>query len=585
MKTWIKIALVVVLLIIGAGVLLIDVVLEGIVKTKLESAIKMDANRIYDYRFDKVTTKLLSGKLILKGLRISPRNDVLDSLAKKGNIKKSIYEIELEQFRLEGLDSWRLLMDNEISIRSIYFDQPRIKVYTNKKASIGSSKNLAKDILAPNIPWSMIDSFKLENARFEIYHIKEDTSLAISFDSLNLSLYSFHVDSTLVANGMFFNYDDLALKVKNFNIHSLPNFDVDFHSFYFKRAENEIRLSKISVRPKTDKYEYMKTQKYETDWISFNIDKLYLRNINFDKLHEFGKLELAEVEIENPVFEVYRDKRLPDRPYKFVPLYTRLLRNLKFPFHVANVKMSNAKVTYIEWVDNAKQPGVLRMDKMHAEIANLGSDHDFLNVNDTLKITGKARLFGSGNMTFKFKSSVLDTNDLFETSGDITDLEFKELNPLLENLAFVKFETGKINFIKFNMTADNVRSKGVLDIDYSGFKKVTFLRNKEELEVKAQKGKAGKKEKQNKKLMSFLANTYLLNDYNPTLKNYYQGKIHFDRIQNKAIFNYMLKSIMTGVQSSVLPNFEDDWKEVKSEHKKKEKEVKMAKKKKRKKSK
>ena len=132
------------------------------------------------------------------------------------------------------------------------------------------------------------------------------------------------------------------------------------------------------------------------------------------------------------------------------------------------------------------------------------------------------------------------------------------------------------------MTSDNVRSKGVLDIDYAGIKKITFLRNKEELDAKAQKGKSGKKEKQDKKMLSFLANTYLMNDYNPTSKNYYQGRIHFERTQNKAIFNYLLKSLVSGIQSCVLPNFEDDWKEVKGERKKQEKELKKKEKKKRK---
>lgn len=129
------------------------------------------------------------------------------------------------------------------------------------------------------------------------------------------------------------------------------------------------------------------------------------------------------------------------------------------------------------------------------------------------------------------------------------------------------------------MTADNKASTGVLDIDYTGIKNITFLRNKEELETKAQKSKSDKKEKKDKKLLSFLANTYLTNDYNPSVKNYYQGRIRFERSQNKAIFNYLLKSLVTGISSCVLPNFSDDWKEVKGERKKQVRQEKKQKKK------
>ena len=52
MKRWIKITIAVLILLIGLGVILIDVVLEGIVESRLESAIKMDANRLYDYQFE-----------------------------------------------------------------------------------------------------------------------------------------------------------------------------------------------------------------------------------------------------------------------------------------------------------------------------------------------------------------------------------------------------------------------------------------------------------------------------------------------------------------------------------------------------
>ena len=579
MKRWVKVVIVALVVIIGSGVLLIDVVLEGLIKKKLTSAIQLKADRIYEYHFDKIQTKFLSGKVILTGLSITPRLEVLDSLYKKGIVNKDIYQIELKEFRLEGLDSWRLILKNEISIRYIYLDRPNVKVHTNKNASIGPSKNLAQDILAPDIPWSMIDSFKLENAMFEIYHIEEDTNVAISFDSLSLSIYSFQIDSSLIASGMYFKYDDVAIKVNNVNVHSLPNFNVDLRGLHYDLDDNEIELSEVSIVPKKDKYEFMKTQKYETDWISIKLDKLVLRNINFDKLHEKGRLELSEIEIEGPVFEIYRDKRLPDKPYKFVPLPTRALRALKFPFHADKIKMINGQVTYIEWEENAQQPGVLKIDKMNVEIDNIGSDPEYLMMNDTMMIGGSGRLFKSGDMTFTLKSSVLDTTDLFEVSGQISNLECKALNPLLENMAFVRLEEGDINYIKFKMTADNKASTGVLDIDYTGIKNITFLRNKEELETKAQKSKSDKKEKKDKKLLSFLANTYLTNDYNPSVKNYYQGRIRFERSQNKAIFNYLLKSLVTGISSCVLPNFSDDWKEVKGERKKQVRQEKKQKKK------
>ena len=81
MKKWLVYTLIALVLLIGAGIVLFDVILEGIMVRKLESVIQQEKDRIYDYQFDGIELKFIAGDVILQNLEIAPRNHVIDSLA------------------------------------------------------------------------------------------------------------------------------------------------------------------------------------------------------------------------------------------------------------------------------------------------------------------------------------------------------------------------------------------------------------------------------------------------------------------------------------------------------------------------
>jgi len=154
--------------------------------------------------------------------------------------------------------------------------------------------------------------------------------------------------------------------------------------------------------------------------------------------------------------------------------------------------------------------------------------------------------------------------------GKVSNLPLASLNPILHHSAFVKIEEGVLNYLTFEMTANDEYSDGVLNLDYSGLKKLEVMRNKGELDEKKQKGKEGKEQK---KFLSFIANTVVPHSYNPNSKNYYPGHISFERVKDRAIFGYLVKSILSGVITSLIPNKQENYHQLKQKKKESRKEA------------
>ena len=562
MKKWIKIFLISAVLIVGAGVLLFDVILEGMLKTKLESFVQQQKDRVYDYSFDDLHIQFISGNIVLSNLKIIPRNHVIDSLGKAGIPKKEIYDIRLKEFRLEGLESWRLLLKDEFHIETLLFVEPSVILYSNRNVHIGPNKELAGDIIAPNIKLVLIDHFDMHGAKFEIWNITEDSSLSVKFDSTNIGFESIQSDSALMAQGEYMTYKSVTVDINNIKIMSIKDYIYELDEIYNDYENRELHLKGLRLTPDKDKFEYMKTQEHETDWFDLNIGHLIFRKIDVAEFQRSGKIIVEGLKIFNANLELYRDKRLPDPPPKIRYLPSHMIRNIQQELSISNVLIDSSFVRYLEWEHSAEKPIEVDFKNVRMEMKNLSTLDDDLTNNDSLKIKMSSTFMGSGQLEASFIFPVLNEKDLFIAKGEISNLSLPSLNPIMQNSAFIKFEEGHLNYLNFDLVADDDFSKGSLDLDYEGLKKVEILRNKDELDVQKEKGK---KRKEKKKALSILANTLIPNNYNPSLKNYYTGSISFERNKEKAIFGYLVKSIQSGIITSLIPSKQENYHELKKE--------------------
>lgn len=148
-----------------------------------------------------------------------------------------------------------------------------------------------------------------------------------------------------------------------------------------------------------------------------------------------------------------------------------------------------------------------------------------------------ALLMGKGRVDATFQFPV-DGSGLYRAKGKMSEMELHHINQILENLGHIKIETGKLNEMRFTFDYTDTKSLGSLQINYDDLKIIGLNSDKE----------ASKNE-----FKTFVINTIVKNDKDEnTERSKRTGTIEFERDQQKFIFNFWWKSVLSGIKSAVL---------------------------------
>ena len=138
------------------------------------------------------------------------------------------------------------------------------------------------------------------------------------------------------------------------------------------------------------------------------------------------------------------------------------------------------------------------------------------------------------------KNKLFDKRNTFTVEASLSGMQAKTLNPILERNAFIYATSGKIDKMDFNFTADKNSAHGTLRMLYHGLE--IAVKNKETDDTTGL----------GEKIISFIANIKILNS-NPLPGDEIRvGTIEYKRDPEKFLFNYCLKSILSGITTSMV---------------------------------
>jgi len=374
------------------------------------------------------------------------------------------------------------------------------------------------------------------------------------FDQINLSLK----DSS---SAQRFSVNDGILKIVDLDIEKLDTFGIFNHfdfeakqmllvsadSFYTYKTEGIVYSDSIKtlsiegfyIAPNYTEYEFTARHQYETDRIEAVFSHIYIHRFPVVDYFKSGNLISSYVEVGNMELNVFRDKRKADSNLKR-PAFQDVIYNYPSLLHIDSIDINNGNITYTEHAEKANEPGKISLNKLNSRIYNLTNDTIFKTTDASLEIKSQALLMGKSKMTVLLKAKLFDKLNTFSMNGTLGEIDIKELNPLLEKNALIYANSGKINKMSFNFTANDIKSTGQVIMLYNGLN----------LTVKNKKtdGTTAIKER----ILSFIANEKAWNS-NPTPGDRVRvGIIDYNRDPNKFIVNYCLQSIVSGIKSSII---------------------------------
>jgi hypothetical protein len=310
----------------------------------------------------------------------------------------------------------------------------------------------------------------------------------------------------------------------------------------FSTKTRSLSMKHLISVPRYKEMEYGK-QTQGDDRISMICKDIKLEEIDLTKFFEEKKIYAQRLQINQGKVHIFTDTRDFHEPKEadFRPFPHEAFRKWKVKFMINEVKIHNFNITYSEYNPETGLTGNVIFGRTNGTVKNLTNDSIPLQKNAHCLVFLKGKLMNKANTSLNFDFNISAPKGNFLCNGKVTNIEIADVNQVTETLTKARAEAGFITNFSFVMKGDKYGINGSNTIIYQDLK-VAFLKNP------TQNG-----EFKEKKLMSFLANTFVIKGGNPIGKNPVRiAKINYRRVPTKPFFHTCWKALLQGITGSLM---------------------------------
>ncbi len=299
---------------------------------------------------------------------------------------------------------------------------------------------------------------------------------------------------------------------------------------------NGMILEEVLLIPKNDKETYEKNGEYESDWVRIGIRKISFHGIQWRSFISQKKLEIKHALFVKPELRAYRDKRKPNGPFKFQALPSRLLREVDFQVTIPWIEIREGEIKYEEIPEKGSPTLRARFTELNGVVHHLSSDAIYYHAHPNVHVEATGKVFGSIPAHIRYVAETRNEKDAFTLEGSLHSFDATVFNQYLVPEASLEIKEGVIDSVWFKWDANNEVAQGDLHLLYHGLKIKANHQNKPKKFVA---------------LKSLLSKLFVKRENLPNEKEN-TGEVHFHRIKNRSIFNYVWNAFKTGFASAIL---------------------------------
>ncbi|WP_044210959.1 hypothetical protein [Flammeovirga sp. OC4] len=438
------------------------------------------------------------------------------------------------------------------------------RISNNKRYSKEKKKLLIDNILAET-KGNPIDVYTLaptEDSLERLEHQKSFQSVynENSIKDINLKIEGVYINQeTIQSERDYIKLGRINLNLGK-NIFNLNNgmYAIGFDSLHFNNHYEDVYLKNFALVPRYSKKLFGIVNEYQTDRIEIGIDDLLLRGFHFKNYLFTDHIHLNGVEIDRLNLSAYRDKTVPVDPNKKNPkMIHTIFEETPLAFRLDTITITDSHINYEEYKGNIRaksedqelegKSGQFQLNDFTGQIFNITNDTAKLADDPYMEMYVKGILMEEGGeLKMYFRIPPLDSLGTYYYEGEVGKMDLIKLNPLVERLELVKIKDGNLKRMYFKVLADDSVAMGNMQFRYKN------------LEVDVLKDKAKKTgELKRRAFLSSVANL-LIREENPRFPSMKQGHIYYERDTTKFIFNFWVKTVLTGVASTLSPLMEPE---------------------------
>ncbi len=519
-----------------------SIFISNLLQNKIESKINENPEIPYNVVVGDINVGIFSGSLKLRNITITPKQSITDSLS-SGTIK-SLFKGNIKIIQIADASYVRFFKERKLIIRKVTVRGADLTALKNKNAKKTENKKpgstgVRESPFSDRFNGLKIREFELEDINYTELDFNKQKDTLFYFRSLSVNIEDILFNEQTYTNQIPITFDGISVNVEHLSEKSMKFYELSTTGIDLNMADTIIVVNNFRFLPKYSRKEYNRRLKYENDLFSIKTKSVTFNGLDLDELLSFKSgIELNSIVVQSPDIVIYRDKNLPDPPYKYHPLLAGLIKKIPVPFIADSVLIKDGNLVYAEKQKHTETPGKVSFTKMNITIGNVTNNPDRLAKNHFMPIDIEAKLYGKGDMTVRMDIDLTSNNESYNAKGRLGPMKASAFNKMTKELILAEITSGDIKGVQFNFSADDNVSNGEIIVNYQNLK-VNLIK--------------GKDTTKKAKFMSFVAGGALNKNNMPGDKKYRTGIVNFERVKGKGFPNYLWKSVMSGLVSIIAP--------------------------------
>ncbi len=427
----------------------------------------------------------------------------------------------VQELNVEGIFILPLLLKKKLCISSITLVQPWFQYSRRSKKLPQQSKS---ETGSSPLRELQIDRIRIDSGKVEMI---DSASCGVTFRGrLNFKLSGIAL-TNLSTDSMKWNAE--AMTAEGIVV-DLPTsfYKATLQNLSYSRSDRSIQMDSFKLIPTLGRKEFALKSGKQVDQFTLLLPLLKVTGFDLSKTAAKPSFIAEEIDLHFNL-DVFRDKRNPRAIRSATRLPVTFMQQLPFPVHIDTLIISPSNIVYQEHPEKGDAAGRISFNELTAGIGNVSNDSTG---ESRMKVHTRFMNAGEMNADFTFP---FQKGKPYSVKGSLVDFFMPEINPMLEPIAHIRIESGKIQAMKFNFIYDSRKSNGNLELRYTDLK-ILALKDDEY--------------KSTNKLVTLIISAFVKKRIDKTNSiDERTGTIAIERDPQKAVLNYWWKSVLSGIKA------------------------------------
>lgn len=514
---------------------------------------------------DFIFTDTIANKYVTisRGLIDPVNQSILISELNSGELDESngfSANMDENSYRLSGIELSGIYLENKLPTQ---FTIEKLKVDSLAVNFVGKGNNGGQNEIDVNrnmlekynniISKFKIDSTLLSNLKVNYLKNINEKESSINFENVALVLNKISLDTVTTSINTFpLNDVTISLKGRTF-ITKDSLYDFKTGNINYNFPLNRVTVDSLWFTPRYSDTNFFNKAVYQTDRMDIFAQKVELNDIRFQEYIKDKTIHVGSIDLFHINADMERNKVYPMKPGLFKEMPQANLRNSSQILTVDSIRVFDSYVSYTQHVEKSETPGKIFFDKFNIHLYNLSNDPRFVDSTSQLIVTADANIMGQSRLDLSAYFNLLSPIDKFWFKASSEPIDLTCLNSMTENLMGMSIAQGKGYIDIPKIEGDSGIAQGRMYFKYKKLKITLYNRKKAQLH-----------QGMFTPLVDFMLNGLLLKSNNPKwARSPRIGQAYFERDTQKGIVNYVFKSSLSGILSTLGFNNKDQRQEKK----------------------